>query len=100
VFYANVGMEGWVSRDHPIYARSRVADSSPYYSPYCSPYYSPYYSSGVRATWQATARLTARLDVVNGWQVISEHNEDKTVKARLDLAASPTPRNHRGTGAW
>jgi hypothetical protein len=78
VFYSNVGMEGWVSRDNPIYTRSLVAD------------YSPYYSSGVRATWQATSKLTARLDVVNGWQIISESNEDKTLGARLDYAATST----------
>lgn len=78
VFYSNVGMEGWVSRDNPIYTRSLVAD------------YSPYYSAGVRATWQATAKLTARVDIVNGWQIISENNEDKTLGARLDYALTPT----------
>jgi Putative beta-barrel porin-2, OmpL-like. bbp2 len=78
VFYSNVGMEGWVSRDNPIYTRSLVAD------------YSPYYSAGVRATWQATAKLTARVDLVNGWQIISENNEDKTLGARLDYSVTPT----------
>ena len=78
IFYSNVGMEGWVSRDNPIYTRSLVAD------------YSPYYSAGVRATWQATSKLTARVDIVNGWQVISESNEDKTLGARLDYAVTPT----------
>ncbi len=78
VFYSNVGMEGWVSRDNPIYTRSLVAD------------YSPYYSAGVRATWQATSKLTVRADIVNGWQVISESNEDKTLGARLDYAVTPT----------
>ncbi len=78
VFFSNVGMEGWVSRDNPIYTRSLVAD------------YSPYYSAGVRATWQATAKLTARVDIVNGWQIISENNEDKTLGARLDYAVTPT----------
>jgi hypothetical protein len=77
VFFSNAGMEGWVSRDNPIYTRSLVAD------------YSPYYSSGVRATWQATPKLTARVDIVNGWQVISESNEDKTLGARLDYALTP-----------
>lgn len=73
VFFANVGMEGWISNDNPTYTRSLVAD------------YSPYYSSGVRATWQATPRLTVRADVVNGWQVISERNEDKSLGARIDF---------------
>lgn len=72
VFFSHMGMESWVSRDNPTYTRSLVAD------------YSPYYSAGVKATWQATPRLSARLDVVNGWQNISESNRDKAVGVRLD----------------
>jgi hypothetical protein len=78
IFYSDVGMESWISRDNPTYTRSLVAD------------YSPYYSSGAKATWQATPRLAARLDVVNGWQNISETNTDKGVGARLDYALTPT----------
>ncbi|WP_310568808.1 outer membrane beta-barrel protein [Gemmatimonas sp.] len=77
IFYSNSGMEGWVSRDNPVYTRSLVAD------------YSPYYSTGVRATWQATPALTARVDVVNGWQNISESNDDKSLGLRFDWAATP-----------
>jgi putative OmpL-like beta-barrel porin-2 len=77
IFFANAGMEGWISRDNPSYTRSLVAD------------YSPYYSSGARLTWQTTSRLTARLDVINGWQNISETNSDKGGGLRLDFAATP-----------
>lgn len=76
IFYSNMGLESWASKDNLTYTRSLVAD------------YSPYYSSGVRAIWQATPKLTARLDVVNGWQNISETNQDKGVGLRLDYAAS------------
>ena len=75
IFYSNAGMEGWVSRDNLAYTRSLAAD------------YSPYYSSGVRATWQATGALAVRVDVVNGWQNISETNSDKALGMRLDYAA-------------
>lgn len=78
IFYSNMGMESWVSRDNPTYTRSLVAD------------YSPYYSSGVKLTWQATPKLTARLDVVNGWQNISESNTDKSVGVRFDYAPTST----------
>ena len=78
IFYSNMGMENWVSRDNPTYTRSLVAD------------YSPYYSSGVRATWQATPRLAGRVDVVNGWQNISETNTDKGAGVRLDYALTPS----------
>jgi hypothetical protein len=76
IFYSHMGMESWASKDNPIYTRSLTAE------------YSPYYSSGVRATWAASSKLTARLDVVNGWQNISETNSDKGVGLRLDYASS------------
>ncbi|MBC7788345.1 MAG: porin [Anaerolineae bacterium] len=78
IFFSNMGMESWISRDNPTYTRSQVAE------------YSPYYSSGAKITWQATPKLSARLDVVNGWQNISETNEDKGAGLRLDYALSPT----------
>jgi hypothetical protein len=76
IFYSHMGMESWASKDNPTYTRSLVAE------------YSPYYSTGVRATWQMTSSLVARLDLVNGWQNISETNEDKGVGVRLDLTPS------------
>ena len=78
IFFSNAGLEGWLSKDNLTYTRSLVAD------------YSPYYSSGVRAIWQATPKLVARLDVINGWQNISETNSEKGVGLRLDY----TPNGH------
>ena len=39
-------------------------------------------------TWTPTAKLTAQLDVVNGWQNISENNSGKGAGVRLDYAAT------------
>ena len=78
IFYSHMGMEGWVSRDNPTYTRSLVGD------------YSPYYQSGARITWAASSKLTAQLDVVNGWQNISENNSGKGAGIRLDLTPSST----------
>ena len=78
VFYSHIGMETWVSRDSPTYTRSFVAD------------FSPFYSTGVRATWQVSSAVTARVDVVNGWQNISENNEDKSLGLRVDVATNAT----------
>jgi hypothetical protein len=72
IFFSHMGMESWISRDNPTYTRSLVAE------------YSPYYQSGVRAIWTASSRLTAQLDVVNGWQNISENNSGKGGGIRLD----------------
>jgi hypothetical protein len=78
IIYSHMGMESWVSRDNPTYTRSLVGD------------YSPYYQSGARITWTASPRLTAQLDVVNGWQNISENNSGKGAGIRLDLTPSST----------
>ncbi|HEX7980283.1 MAG TPA: outer membrane beta-barrel protein [Gemmatimonadaceae bacterium] len=72
IFFSHLGMESWISRDNPTYTRSLVAE------------YSPYYQSGVRLVWTASSRWTAQLDVVNGWQNISENNSGKGAGVRLD----------------
>jgi hypothetical protein len=77
VFYSHVGMESWASRDNITYTRSLVAD------------YSPYYQSGVRLTWTPTAKLTAQVNLVNGWQIISENNNGKGAGVRIDYAVRP-----------
>ncbi len=74
IFYSHIGTESWASRDNPTYSRSLIAD------------YSPYYQSGVKFTWTPNAKLTAQLDVVNGWQNISENNSGKGAGVRLDYA--------------
>lgn len=76
IFLSHIGMEGFISRDNPMYTRSLVAD------------YSPYYESGVKATWQATSTVSALFTVVNGWQNISETNAAKSVGVRLDYSPS------------
>jgi hypothetical protein len=77
VFLSHVGSEAWVSRDNPTYTRSLAAD------------FSPYYQAGAKLTWAASSKLTAQLNVVNGWQIISENNASKTIGLRLDYAVSP-----------
>jgi hypothetical protein len=77
IFFSHIGSESWLSRDNLTYSRSLVAD------------YSPYYQAGVKATWSATQKLTAQLDLVNGWQNISENNGGKSAGVRLDYAFSP-----------
>jgi Putative beta-barrel porin-2, OmpL-like. bbp2 len=72
IMLSHIGSEGWISIDNPTYTRSLAAE------------FSPYYETGVRATWQPRANLVAQLNVVNGWQLISENNEDKSVGARID----------------
>lgn len=72
IMLSHIGSESWISIDNPTYTRSLAAE------------FSPYYETGVRATWQALPNLVAQVNVVNGWQLISENNEDKAVGVRVD----------------
>jgi len=74
IFFSTAGAEGWISSENLTYSRSLVAD------------YSPYYASGVRAVFQASPQLTARVDLINGWQNISETNSGKALASRLDYS--------------
>lgn len=77
IFLSHIGMESWTSRDNLTYTRSLSAE------------YTPYYESGAKLTWQADPRLVGTFVVMNGWQNISENNNDKAVGARLDFTATP-----------
>ncbi|HEU4562760.1 MAG TPA: outer membrane beta-barrel protein [Longimicrobium sp.] len=76
IFLSHVGSESWISADNPVYTRSLPSELA------------PYYQTGVRATWQATPALTAQLNLLNGWQNISENNGSKAAGLRLDWTAS------------
>lgn len=76
IFLSHIGLESFISRDNLTYTRSLSAD------------YTPFYESGVRLAWQATPKLSAMIHVLNGWQNISENNQDKAIGTRLDYARS------------
>jgi hypothetical protein len=78
VFFAHTGYEGWISRDNLSYSRSLMAD------------FSPYYEAGVKLTWTPSPVVTAQLDVVNGWQDVSNYNTPPAVGLRVDYAVTPT----------
>lgn len=77
VFFSHIGQESWISRDNPTYTRSFTAE------------YTPYYGSGLKATWSPSATVTAQLHLVNGWQNITETNEDKALGGRIDWTPVP-----------
>ncbi len=77
IFFAHTGYEGWISRDNLTYTRSLVGD------------FSPYYEAGVKLTWQPSAAITAQIDVVNGWQDISNYNTPPAGGIRIDYTVNP-----------
>ncbi|NOT09240.1 MAG: porin [Gemmatimonadales bacterium] len=78
IFFSHLGSESFLSRDNPTYTRSLIAD------------YSPYYQAGVKLTWTPSPTLTAQVNIVNGWQNISENNDAKAVGLRFDIMPSST----------
>jgi hypothetical protein len=78
IFFSWIGMESFISRDNLTYTRSLSAD------------FTPYYVSGIKLTWSPSTRISALLGIVNGWQNISETNQDKAVGMRVDFSSSQT----------
>lgn len=78
IYPAPYGFESWISRDNKTYTRSIVAD------------YSPYYQTGIKASWQVSDEFSAGLNIINGWQNISETNSDKAVGITLGYAPLAT----------
>lgn len=76
IFPSHIGMEGIVSKDNWNYSRSLVAD------------YSPYYEAGVSVTAGLSDEVTVRGMVVNGWQNITETNEDKAIGTQVQYKPS------------
>ena len=76
VFPCHVGAEAYFSKDNPHYTRSFVAE------------YSPWYSAGVKATAPIGKGFTGQLHVLNGWQIVGENNDGKTLGAGLGWTSS------------
>lgn len=67
IFLGNIGAESWISKDNYTYSRSLNLD------------YVPYYSSGVRFEHFISEKQSFQLQLLNGWQNISENNSGKAI---------------------
>jgi hypothetical protein len=63
VFLGNIGAESWISKDNWTYTRALNLD------------YVPYYSAGVRLEQQLDQKQSVQLQLLNGWQNMSENNQ-------------------------
>jgi hypothetical protein len=77
IFFAHTGLEGWITRDNLSYTRSLNAD------------FSPYYEAGIKLTWTPSTAVTVQIDILNGWQNISDYNTPPALGIRVDYSASP-----------
>lgn len=67
IFMGNIGSESWISKENWTYTRSLNLD------------YVPYYSSGVRLEHQLSEKESFQIQVLNGWQNVSENNQGKAI---------------------
>ncbi len=63
--------EGPVSRDHLMYTRSFSSE------------YTPYYQSGLKLSIPLSERWQANFYLLNGWQVIDDNNNKKSISTQL-----------------
>lgn len=67
IFLGNIGAESWISKDNWTYSRALNLD------------YVPYYSSGIRIEHSLNNKESMQLQVLNGWQNMSENNQGKAI---------------------
>jgi Putative beta-barrel porin-2, OmpL-like. bbp2 len=77
IFLGNIGAESWISKDNWTYTRALNLD------------YVPYYSSGLRLEHKLSQKETVQLQVLNGWQNMSENNNSKAIGMQYKNEISP-----------
>lgn len=67
IYLGHIGMESWISKYNYTYSRSLLLD------------YVPYYQTGARLTHVIDENNEMQWHLINGWQNISENNQDKAL---------------------
>lgn len=67
IYLGHIGMESWISKHNYTYSRSLMSD------------YVPYYQTGLRLTHVIDENNELQWHLMNGWQNISENNQDKAL---------------------
>lgn len=78
IFLGNIGSESWISKDNWTYTRALFLD------------YVPYYSAGVRLEHTLDQTQSFQVQVLNGWQNMSENNQGKALGLQYKKAFSPS----------
>lgn len=77
IFFGNIGHESWISQNNVTYTRAFALD------------YVPYYSSGVRFTHKFSDKLSGQIQILNGWQNITDNNKDKSFCSQIKYLLTP-----------
>jgi len=78
IFLGNIGAESWISKDNWTYSRALNLD------------YVPYYSAGVRLDHQLNESQSVQLQILNGWQNMSENNNAKAIGMQYKHILTPS----------
>ncbi len=71
IYPSHLGLESAISRDDWTYTRSWSGE------------FSPYYQAGVKAALQLSDEWSAQLQVVNGWNIVGDVNDGKSVGTQV-----------------
>jgi len=71
IFPSHIGFEGFFSKDNWNYTRSWLGE------------FSPYYQTGVHASYQFSKEWSGELHILNGWQLISDNNDAKSIGGKI-----------------
>lgn len=71
IFPSHVGAEAYFSKDNTHYTRSFVAE------------YTPWYQAGIKASAPLGKGFSGQIHLLNGWQIIGDNNDGKTIGAGL-----------------
>jgi hypothetical protein len=71
IFPSHIGFESFYSKDNWNYTRSWLGE------------FSPYYQTGVHASVQFTKEWSGELHVLNGWQLIDDNNDAKSIGGKI-----------------
>ncbi len=85
IFPSHIGFESALTRDTWSYTGSWAGN------------FTPYYQTGIKAAYTFSDHWSGELHVLNGWQIIGENNDAKSLGARLAWAS---PRASVALNGW
>jgi hypothetical protein len=68
---SHIGFESFFSKDNWLYTRSWLGE------------FSPYYQTGLKAAYTFNSHWSGQLHIVNGWQLIGDNNDGKSVGTQI-----------------
>lgn len=75
IYPSHIGVEGFYSKDNWNYTRSIMGEAS------------PYYQTGIKASYTFNEHWSGRIDLLNGWQLINDNNDGKSIGAQIAYAS-------------